>query len=310
MIDTTASPAPLVSVIIATYNRSATLRWTIESVLRQTCADFELLVIGDACMDDTAEVVASFGDPRIRWINLPVNTGSQSGPNSEGLRRARGRYIAYLGHDDLWFPWRLSGMTEALESSGDDFVHGLVALLAPEGVRGVAGKPPEGQAYGTFNAPPSGWLHRRSIVDVIGYWADPASLSRPIDVEYLGRAYKAGLKVRHLPALSVLKWPSAWWRAYALTEGYPQAHFAALMSSDPKAAYDEVMQGIAIRLAEDWDPRVPVRVSARRLALSLQHVVGQSPLWSRWPLSDVARWRAQQFRRRSRRDRGLGSPSQ
>ena len=299
---------PLVTVIVATYNRCATLRWTIESVLRQSFAGFELLVIGDACTDGAAEVVAAFDDPRIQWINLPVNSGSQSGPNNEGLRRARGKYIAYLGHDDLWFPWRLSGMVEALEASGDDFVHGLTALLAPEGVRGVAGKPSIGQEYGMCNVPPSGWLHRRDVVDAIGEWAAPESLARPIDVEYIGRAYRAGLKISHVPELSVLKWPSGWWGTYALSGDYPQAPYAAAMASDPQKAYDDVMRAIAVRLSQEWDPRTPVPAAARRLALSLQNRVGLSPLWNRWPLAVFARKRAAHHRQRALRDRGLGAP--
>ena len=67
--------SPHVSIVIATYNRSNVLRFAIESVRAQTVADFELIVIGDACTDDTAAVVNGFGDPRIRFENLPRNIG-------------------------------------------------------------------------------------------------------------------------------------------------------------------------------------------------------------------------------------------
>src|SRR5258707_8831106 len=69
---------PLVSVIIATYNWSTVLRMAIHSVLWQTGQNFELLVIGDGCTDDSEDVVRSFGDARIHWHNLPVNSGNQS----------------------------------------------------------------------------------------------------------------------------------------------------------------------------------------------------------------------------------------
>jgi hypothetical protein len=91
---------PRVSVLIATYNWSAVLPFSIGSVLAQTFGDFELLVIGDGCTDDSAAVVAAIDDPRVRWINLPQNTGHQSAPNNRGLQEARGELIAYLGHDD------------------------------------------------------------------------------------------------------------------------------------------------------------------------------------------------------------------
>ncbi|PJF27365.1 MAG: hypothetical protein CUN53_04330 [Phototrophicales bacterium] len=64
------------SVLIATFNGSAVLRYAIESVLHQTVTDWELRVTGDGCTDDSAEVVASFNDPRIHWHNLPENSGS------------------------------------------------------------------------------------------------------------------------------------------------------------------------------------------------------------------------------------------
>jgi GT2 family glycosyltransferase len=60
-------------------------------VRAQTRSDWELIVVGDACTDDTADVVATFPDPRIRFVNLPENVGEQSGPNNEGVRLGHGR---------------------------------------------------------------------------------------------------------------------------------------------------------------------------------------------------------------------------
>lgn len=89
-----SSGTPRVTVIIPTYNWSSALPYSIGSVLRQGFGDFELLVIGDGCTDDSAAVVGGIGDPRVRWINLPVNAGHQSAPNNEGIRQARGDVIA------------------------------------------------------------------------------------------------------------------------------------------------------------------------------------------------------------------------
>ena len=79
-----ARASPQVTVIIATYNRSGALRYAISSVLAQTYRDFELLVVGDACTDDSASVAAEFADPRVRWHNLSTNCGNQFGPNNHG----------------------------------------------------------------------------------------------------------------------------------------------------------------------------------------------------------------------------------
>ncbi|MGH2362126.1 MAG: glycosyltransferase family 2 protein, partial [bacterium] len=94
---------PRVSIITATYNRSEVVSCAIESVRRQTFSDYEHLIIGDACTDDTASVVASYEDPRIRFINLSTHCGEQTGPNNAGFELTAGELVAYLNHDDLWF---------------------------------------------------------------------------------------------------------------------------------------------------------------------------------------------------------------
>src|SRR5271166_2489340 len=111
---------PIISVVVATYNSAATLRSAIGSLVSQDLRDFEAWIIGDACSDDSEEVIRSFDDPRLQWRNLADNSGSQSVPNNEGLRLARGRFVAYLGHDDLWFPWHLSSLLAAISKSDVD----------------------------------------------------------------------------------------------------------------------------------------------------------------------------------------------
>ncbi len=81
---------PLFSIILSTYGRGGLIKPTIESVLRQSFGDFELIVVGDGCADDTEQAVASFASDRISWRSLAQNSGSQSAPNNEGLRHARG----------------------------------------------------------------------------------------------------------------------------------------------------------------------------------------------------------------------------
>ena len=111
---------PSVTVIIPTCNWGSVLPYSIGSVLRQTFTDFE----GDGCTDESEAVVRGVGDPRVKWINLATNTGHHSEPNNEGLRQARGQYIAYLGHDDLWLPHHLSCLISALKQ-GADLAYGI-----------------------------------------------------------------------------------------------------------------------------------------------------------------------------------------
>ena len=132
--------APTVSVVISTYNSAKTLKTAIRSVLLQEYSDFEIWIVGDGCTDNSPEVVASFADDRLHWVNLPQNSGSQSMPNNEGVRQANGMYIAFLGHDDLWLPAHLRLLVEALERDKADFVYCLTAWLSSDGKHVVSGQ--------------------------------------------------------------------------------------------------------------------------------------------------------------------------
>jgi len=96
--------APLVSVIIPTYNRAALLCEAIDTVLAQSYGNTEIIVIDDGSIDDTTAAVQKYGD-RIRYTRRP-NAGVNVARNL-GLKQARGEYIALLDSDDLWAPYKL-----------------------------------------------------------------------------------------------------------------------------------------------------------------------------------------------------------
>ena len=96
---------PLVSVIIPTYNRDEFIGETIQSVLDQTFRDFEIIIIDDGSTDGTADVVKTFSDDRVKYI-YQENRG-RSNARNHGLKKAAGRYIAFLDSDDLYLPGKL-----------------------------------------------------------------------------------------------------------------------------------------------------------------------------------------------------------
>ena len=81
------SAAPQFSVIIPTYNRSGTIIRAVESVLRQTCADFEIIVVDDGSTDDTRSKLLSLKDPRLVTLVIS-NSGGPARPRNAGARMA------------------------------------------------------------------------------------------------------------------------------------------------------------------------------------------------------------------------------
>jgi glycosyltransferase involved in cell wall biosynthesis len=222
---------PRVTVIIATYNWSSVLPYSIGSALRQTLTDFEVLVVGDGCIDDSAEVVAAIGDPRVRWINLPRNTGHQSGPNNEGLRQARGDVIAYLGHDDLWLPHHLQVLVEAVDR-GADVVSGILLRVAADGVsRDPVFLSP--RLYGD-GMPPTALAHRRAVTERVGGWADYRTLTVVPEFDLFLRARKAGYVFASVPRLTAIKFPASTRRdVYRTRPCQEQAAWLARIDAEP-----------------------------------------------------------------------------
>ena len=199
--------SPLVSVIIPTFNWSSVLPFSIGSVLGQTFRDFELLVVGDACTDDSAAVVSRMADARVRWINLAAHVGHQTGPNNAGLREAHGRLVAYLGHDDLWLPHHLDCLIPAVERGGD-LVFGMTAMIRPDGR--ILSAPTRARYAPGMWVPPSSVVHRRQAVEAAGGWRFTRETPVDPEADLWRRVYEAGLTIESVPRLSALKFPALW----------------------------------------------------------------------------------------------------
>lgn len=109
------SAEPLVSVIVPTYNRSGMLREAIQSILNQTFQHFEIIIINDAG-EDISPVVRAFNSPKIVYISHETNKGLAASRNT-GIRAARGKYVAYLDDDDLFYPDHLETLVTFLEKN-------------------------------------------------------------------------------------------------------------------------------------------------------------------------------------------------
>jgi hypothetical protein len=265
-------PSPRVTVIIATYNWSTVLPYAINSVLAQTMRDFELIVVGDACTDDSEQVVAAVKDPRVRWINLAVNSGHQAGPNNRGLEEAGGEFIAYLGHDDLWLPSHLQCITDALDKTGAAIAHSLVMSVLPDGTeRPMLPIPGVGSA-------PSCTVYRRVVTEKIGGWGDYRRMNIPPEIDLFRRAEAAGFEVLFVARLTVIKFPALYRQnAYRDRPCHEQAAWLELINSEPdfEPTYlarmirnDEVVRALPARklvriLVEELKTRLAWRLTRR-----------------------------------------------
>jgi glycosyltransferase involved in cell wall biosynthesis len=228
-----AGPAasPRVTVIIPTYNWSSVLPYSVGSALGQTFRDLEVLVVGDGCTDDSEAVVEAIHDPRLRWMNLPGNTGHQSDPNNEGLRQARGELIAYLGHDDLWLPHHLALLVGAL-SGGADLVHSITELVHPDG--NVQAYPTRFEFRPGMNIAPSSLVHRRTVTEAVGGWGRYTELREDPETDLWRRAHRAGYRFGFVPRLTVVKFPASWRRdAYRTRACHEQAAWSRRIREEP-----------------------------------------------------------------------------
>jgi glycosyltransferase involved in cell wall biosynthesis len=290
---------PTVTVITATYNSSRTLAWTIQSVLNQDFTDFEYLIVGDACTDNTAKVVADFADPRIRFVNLPKNSGSQAAPNNHGLDMAQGGWIAYLGHDDLWFPWHLSSLLKTATAHNASFAYGMSAIFSPQGLELVYGVAGAGRTAQNYLVPPSSWLHRLDNQR----WRDPDKLGLGVDNDFLMRWAKkhtlAGSK-----KLSVLKYPSPMWRLYNRQNNFPQEVAIKQMLLAPQQLEYAVLAEAAC-LASQLRSRFlsPIQICKEALKPLVFY------LFFQYPEFFILRWYFQWQRTKNRSKRGLPTNS-
>jgi glycosyltransferase involved in cell wall biosynthesis len=106
--------AGMVSVVIPSYNRAGIVGASIESVLRQSWTNVEVIVVDDGSKDDTRAVVEAYGAP-VRYVHQ-ANAGVSAARNT-GFAHARGEFVALLDSDDLYLPWKLEAQVRVLRAN-------------------------------------------------------------------------------------------------------------------------------------------------------------------------------------------------
>jgi len=175
---TTGRRAPRFSVLMPTHNRADVVGYAIQSVLWQTEQDFELLIVGDGCTDNTAEVVGRFTDPRIRWFDLEKAPYFGYANRNIALRQARGEFIALAQDDDIFFDDHLALLAATLDDTGKEWAYSLPLWVDVNGT--VVAYPmnlANSSELDVFltrrnSIPSSCVVHRRACFEQYGYWPE------------------------------------------------------------------------------------------------------------------------------------------
>lgn len=119
---------PLISVVMSTRNNSRYLREAVDSILSQTFRDFEFIVINDGSTDNTKEIIESYNDDRILYIENPTSATLPVALN-QGLEVAKGKYIARMDGDDIAFPNRFAKQIDFFENNPEVGILGTQSII-------------------------------------------------------------------------------------------------------------------------------------------------------------------------------------
>jgi glycosyltransferase involved in cell wall biosynthesis len=180
---------PTISVIIPTYNGERYVKQAVDSVLAQTCRDFEIIVVDDGSTDGTAELLRPYGD-RIAYV-YQENRKLPAARNA-GIRVARGQYLAFLDSDDLFLPHKLTAQARCLDewpdvglvASGHQYVDEAGRMLQES--RPWIGRPAitlESILFGGL-APVHAVLLRRDWFDRVGGFDEQFAYCEDMDLWY------------------------------------------------------------------------------------------------------------------------------
>lgn len=191
------------SVIIPAFNSECYIGYAIDSVLKQTYHNFEIIVVDDGSMDQTAEIVENFRNENIRYI-FQTNRGLSSARNS-GIQLARGDYLVFLDSDDTLLPEKLAIEVEFLEDNDDVgiIVNGFEYIDSESRVIKIENNLPTLQSFQELTledvfwrgigGPPHSAMLRNGLVHIVGGFDDKLRAWEDMDFWY--RTALAGCKL-------------------------------------------------------------------------------------------------------------------
>jgi glycosyltransferase involved in cell wall biosynthesis len=202
-----ASAHPAVSVVLSTYNRfrpegkcKCLLKRAVDSILNQTFADFELILIDDCSTDTTKDycIDVATKDPRVQFYRFKENSGVPAKRYNFGMSESRGKYISFMFDDDEWKPHGLAALYEGIKKSPScGMVYGLATLYRGEQenftILGGRWGWSKIDAYNFISN--NAVILKRSAIDLVGGYDEDPTFVRLCDWDLwwrIGRKFKVG----------------------------------------------------------------------------------------------------------------------
>jgi len=193
---------PLVSVVMSVHNEEGYLKGTIDSMLNQTLADFEFIIINDGSSDKTQDILAEYKkmDNRIKLVSNHENLGIAKSTNI-GIKKAEGKYIAIMDAGDLSHRQRLEKQTNYLEARDDVFILGTQGRWIDRDGKKIGNwklpkKIDSKMLYKTGGAIHPSIMAKRDLFDIVGLYDENLVMSQEFDL-YM-RSMKRGLDMANL----------------------------------------------------------------------------------------------------------------
>ena len=190
----------LVSVVVPTFNHARFIGDALRSVMAQTHAEWEAIVVNNHSSDDTVDVVRGLADPRIRLVDF-ANHGVIAAGRNEGIRLARGGYVAFLDSDDAWHPDKLARCAAVLDAGADLVCHAERWTGGGRPEREVRYGPTEMAAYRPLLLrqnciSTSATVVRREVLERVGAFDARPEFVTAEDYELWLRIARAGCDIR------------------------------------------------------------------------------------------------------------------
>jgi glycosyltransferase involved in cell wall biosynthesis len=187
---TPARMRPRVSIVMPAFNRADLIVESVRSVIAQTFAEWELIIVDDGSTDDSVARVEALAEPRIMVIRQP-RTGNVARLRNLGIAAARGDYVAFLDSDDLWLPAKLEIQLASLSGQPQAWCYAAHALVdaagAPMPLRAGRFQPASGRIVRQLLAGETGatiitWLVPRALLDQVGGFDESLDLQEDLDL--------------------------------------------------------------------------------------------------------------------------------